>query len=51
MKKNKKTKKKQPFNIYSFMNKNKKTVVGTVSIILVLTMILGVFAQVASTMK
>lgn len=52
MKKNKKVvKKKKQFNIYSFMNKNKKTIVGAISLLLVFTLILGVFSQLAYSIR
>lgn len=45
--KTKKNKKKQPFNIYSLFNKNKKGLVTAVSLFLAFLMLLGVFAQFA----
>lgn len=50
--KSKKTlKKRESFNLYSFMNKNQKKIVGTICMLLVLTMVVGVFAQMAFAMR
>lgn len=49
MKKN--AKKKEPFNLYRFMNKNQKKIVGTVCMLLVLTMVISLFAQMAFSMR
>ncbi|MGL4736211.1 MAG: hypothetical protein ACRCW2_02040 [Cellulosilyticaceae bacterium] len=43
--------KKEAFNLYRFMNKNQKTIVGTVCMLLVLTMVIGLFAQMAFSMR
>ncbi len=43
----KKVKKKEPFNIYEFTYRHKKKIVGTVSFIIVLSMIFSIFAQFA----
>ena len=40
-------KKKKSFNMYTFMHKNKKKVVGVVCSLLVLALLAGVFSQFA----
>lgn len=44
---NKKGKKKQPLNIYSLFNRNKKGIVTGISIFLAFLMLLGVLGQFA----
>lgn len=40
-------KKKQPFNMYQMMHKNKKKIIMCVCSILVVTLVAGIFAQFA----
>lgn len=47
MGKNTKNKKKGNFNIYTFMHKHKKSVIGGITAVLVASMVLGLFSQFA----
>lgn len=40
-------KKKNSFNMYAYMNKNRKKIIGCISALIVLTLVAGMFAQFA----
>ncbi|MDF2594536.1 MAG: hypothetical protein K0R69_877 [Clostridia bacterium] len=40
-----KSNKKKKINIYAWMNKNRKTIVSVISIVLILSLLVGVFSQ------